>query len=152
MPVQIIAEHCFISCKETHRYPCPKCGEELFYSMLTPGIRDLVRELRNAGFETCDSGDGVTNPELGMEGAMGERHVFMATTLEAMVEDTQRLAEMYPDAWVELSWSPSQDPNIMLLPDGLVIPPGVGIAEEPDKVVLTTAEQALVDLYTDETP
>lgn len=100
------------------------------YSQLTPGIRDFVRELHQHGFATCDSGDGVTNPEAGMEGAMEERHVFMMTTLETMVEETRRLSELYPEAWVELSWSPGQDPNIMILPDGIVLPPGVSSSPE----------------------
>lgn len=32
----------------------------LDYESLNPGIRESVRFLRAAGFETCDSGDGVT--------------------------------------------------------------------------------------------
>lgn len=100
--------------------------ESINYEDLNPGIRDLVREIREVhGLETTDSGDGVTNVALGMEGALEERHVFIVVELDAMVEATEYLAEQYPDAWVELSWSPGQFPNIMILPDGIVIPPGV---------------------------
>ena len=30
------------------------------YDTLNPGIREVVRRLREAGFQTCDSGDGST--------------------------------------------------------------------------------------------
>lgn len=42
-----------------------------------PTMRKLVTWLRAAGFETTDSGDGVTNVEAGMEGALTEPHVFI---------------------------------------------------------------------------
>lgn len=127
--------------------------DEAFYSRLTPGIRDLVKELREARFDTCDSGDGVTNVEMGMEGAQEERHIYMMVTLDNMVEETKRLAKLYPDAWVEMSWCPTQEPILMILPDGLVVPPGVGVREvedETDEVVLTPEEEALVELYREE--
>jgi hypothetical protein len=99
---------------------------KLDYSTLNPGIRDLVKELREVhGLETCDSGDGVTNVEAGMEGALEERHVFILVELDRMIETTKFLSEDYPDAWVECSWSPGQEANIMIFPDGLVLPPGV---------------------------
>ena len=102
---------------------------QIDYNELNPGIRDLVRELREVhNMNTCDSGDGVTNVEMGMEGAQTERHVYMMVDLKHMVAATEILAKNYPDAWVECSWSPGQSPIIMILPDGLVIPPGVGVA------------------------
>lgn len=39
---------------------CNDCEEELDYDKLDPGIRETVRWLRSLGFETVDSGDGVT--------------------------------------------------------------------------------------------
>lgn len=100
--------------------------EEFDYSIINPGIRDLVKELREVhNFDTCDSGDGVINVEAGMEGALEERHVFIITEVDTMVSETLRLSLLYPDAWVECSWSPSQSANIMILPDGIVLPPGV---------------------------
>lgn len=105
--------------------------DDLDYDSLNPGIRDLVRELREVhGFDTCDSGDGVTNVALGMEGAQTERHVYIVVELDAMIEATEYLAEQYPDAWVECSYSPGQCANIVILPDGIVLPPGVGVREE----------------------
>ena len=96
------------------------------YEDLSPGIRDLVRELREVHeLNTTDSGDG-SNFAAGMEGALEERHVFIMVELDEMIEATEWLAETYPDAWVECSYSPGQSPNIMVLPDGIVLPPGVG--------------------------
>jgi hypothetical protein len=34
-----------------------------FYAALDPGIREVVRYLRQHGFATTDSGDGVTKPK-----------------------------------------------------------------------------------------
>lgn len=43
-----------------------------------PGIADLVSTLQAEGFETTDSGDGVTN--IGkFEGALPFKHVFIRT-------------------------------------------------------------------------
>ena len=98
------------------------------YNNLDPGIREFVRELNDAGFVTTDSGDGVSKPEFAR--VLHERHVFIVVELDAMIEATELLAEKYPDAWVECSWSPGQEPNIMILPDGIVLPPGVGVAHE----------------------
>lgn len=44
---------------------------------LTPGIRRTVLLLRSWGYETCDSGDGVTNVAAGMEGARDYPHVVI---------------------------------------------------------------------------
>lgn len=98
------------------------------YNILDPGIREFVRELNTRGFVTTDSGDGVSKPEFAR--VLHERHVFIAIELDAMIEATEFLAETYPDAWVECSYSPGQSPNIMILPDGIVLPPGVGVARE----------------------
>lgn len=39
------------------------CGVN--YDALDPGIREVVRLLRDAGFDTTDSGDGVSKPAVG---------------------------------------------------------------------------------------
>jgi hypothetical protein len=49
--------------------------DDLDYSQLNHGIREVVRLLRSHGFETTDSGDGVTNVAAGMEGALAIPHV-----------------------------------------------------------------------------
>lgn len=66
--------------------PC----EPINYEELSPGVRGIVRALREQGFETCDSGDG-TNLAEGMECAIEEPHVFMTTTREKGIEETERL-------------------------------------------------------------
>lgn len=35
--------------------------DDIDYDALNPGIRETVRWLRSLGFNTCDSGDGVTH-------------------------------------------------------------------------------------------
>lgn len=89
------------------------------YDQISPGVRDLVRELREVhGMETTDSGDG-SNLAAGMECALPERHVFMQTHgAEDMVYCARVLARAYPDARVECSWSPGEPAIIMLWPDG----------------------------------
>lgn len=111
----------------------PTFIEPIDYDIICPGVRDLVKELREVhSMNTTDSGDG-SNHAAGMEGALPERHVFIMIDLEDMIEATKCLAAIYPDAWVEASWSPGQSPNIMIFPDGLVLPDGV--SEAPSEEV-----------------
>lgn len=50
--------------------------DTLNYAELNPGIREVVRWLRqDLAFTTTDSGDGVTNVAAGMEGALPVPHV-----------------------------------------------------------------------------
>jgi len=51
--------------------------KDIDYSTLTPGIRNTVKWLREQGFNTTDSGDGVTNIQAGMEGALDIAHVHI---------------------------------------------------------------------------
>jgi hypothetical protein len=94
------------------------------YEELDPGIRVLVKELNDRGVITSDSGDGVSKPFD--ERVFHERHVVVLTTTDDMRACTQALSDFYPDAWVELSWSPGQVPNILMFPDGVVLPEGCG--------------------------
>lgn len=66
--------------------------KKIDYSELNPGIRETVRFLREYGFETTDSGDGVTNVEAGMEGAVPYPHVHMQISDVNMRRDAHRLA------------------------------------------------------------
>ncbi len=56
-----------------------------------PGIRRVVAWLCLCGFETTDSGDGVTKPAAGDEDAMTEPHVFMVVQPWALSVDADRL-------------------------------------------------------------
>lgn len=58
---------------------------------ITPGIRQLVAWLNSKGFETTDSGDGVTNVEAGMECAMATPNVAIAVSPDVLVSETRRL-------------------------------------------------------------
>lgn len=64
-------------------------GQPIEYDELDPGIREVVRRLRAAGFETCDSGDGKSKPpEEGSE----MPHVIMNCPRENLFSEADRLA------------------------------------------------------------
>lgn len=44
---------------------------------ITPGVREVVRWLREHDFNTTDSGDGLTNVNAGMEGVLRFPHVHI---------------------------------------------------------------------------
>jgi hypothetical protein len=56
-----------------------------------PGIRRVVAWLRERGFKTTDSGDGVAKPAAGDEDALTEPHVFMVTHRDALADAADRL-------------------------------------------------------------
>lgn len=88
------------------------------YSQISEGVRDLVRELREKhGMVTCDSGDG-SNHSVGMDCAIPERHVFMQLPHTEMIEAAAYLAEQYPDAHVDVTWTPGDPAFVLLWPDG----------------------------------
>ena len=87
-------------------------------SEISPGVRDLVASLNDQGFATTDSGDG-SNLAEGMECALPFRHVFGLVPDGVTLEDcAHRLQELYPDARVEVSYSPGEPGIFMLYPDG----------------------------------
>jgi hypothetical protein len=63
---------------------------ELDINDIHPPLRRLVTLLREHGFDTCDSGDGVTNVEMGMEMALDYPHVYIATSADAAVAEARR--------------------------------------------------------------
>lgn len=80
---------------------------------LDPGVRRLVVWLASEGFETCDSGDGVTKPASGYEEAEREPHVYMIVTPTTMVGEAHRLLDLLqdndvdaPDMLIEATYSP----------------------------------------------
>lgn len=99
--------------------------DPLNYDQLNPGVRELVKELReDYGFNTTDSGDG-TNLANGMEGALEERHVYIQVEREDFFKEGTRLQALYPDAYVEASWWPGSGTCMLLLfPDGMTPPEG----------------------------
>ena len=97
--------------------------EPIDYSTVNPGVRTLVRELREEhGLDTCDSGDGVTNAAAGMECTLPYRHVFMQVPFAEMERSAIGLSFTYPEAHIECTWCPGEVRCIiMLLPDGQVL-------------------------------
>lgn len=66
---------------------------------LSPGIANLVRGLKAAGFHTSDSGDG-TNYGEGMECALSYRHVFISLApWQDLTAEAERVRRFL--AWME---------------------------------------------------
>lgn len=81
------------------------------YNQLDPGIRDTVRLLREHGFVTTDSGDGVSKPK---EARIFEvPHVAAEIHPHVIIRETQRLAALLPGWRVECSYAPGE-PAILL--------------------------------------
>lgn len=59
---------------------------------ISPGIREVVRFLREHGFETTDSGDGTSNAGMGC--AIDIPHVHMACEPDALILEAERLATL----------------------------------------------------------
>jgi len=64
-------------------------AEEFNPDALCPGIRRIVLWLRDLGYDTTDSGDGVSNEE--MECAMDIPNVHMACTPQNLLERADEL-------------------------------------------------------------
>ena len=77
------------------------------YETLDPGIRDIVRKVNAAGFETTDSGDGVSKPRDWYDSgeALPFPHVVAMTTPATMVADAHRMQGVLGPGWlVEASY------------------------------------------------
>ena len=63
------------------------------YEVLDPGIREAVSLLRDAGFETTDSGDGVSKPADWFESgeALPFPHVFAVVSKDEMFRQADRM-------------------------------------------------------------
>jgi len=80
-------------------------GPQMNYEELDSGIRDIVRKLREAGFETTDSGDGSKYDTMG--GALAYPHVFIEVPdAGSIIDEAHRAATLLGDDWeVEASYS-----------------------------------------------
>jgi hypothetical protein len=101
------------------------------FNEINPGIVKIVAMLQANGFNTVDSGDGVTNVELELEDALEFPHVFMVVDPDKLVTESQRLydllepaanfnpdVEMIPDqplGTIEVSYSPVDKSCVMAL-------------------------------------
>ena len=74
---------------------------DINYSLLDPGICKVVRWLRERGFDTMDSGDGVSK-KLGIERglAMDIPHVIIKTEPATMAAEADRLAQTLREAGI----------------------------------------------------
>ena len=61
---------------------------------LNPGIREVVAWLRERHFLTTDSGDGVTNVQAGMEGALDCPHVHCVVRSDLLTSEADRLFDL----------------------------------------------------------
>jgi hypothetical protein len=70
------------------------------YEDLNPGIRETVRLLRDNGFATCDSGDGVTRE---FECDIGIPYVHMTIPDKSqLIAEADRLAELLTSRGIRL--------------------------------------------------
>jgi hypothetical protein len=83
------------------------------YEQLDPGVRDLVKRLREAGFETTDSGDGVSKPVE--ERAFDCLHVAAVVRAEDIVPESHRFHAIVGDGWhVEATYFPQSGTTLLL--------------------------------------
>lgn len=86
--------------------------DDMDYSILDPGIRDLVRWCRQMGLETSDSGDGVSKPAEWYERGEAIRipHVVGVGSQREIIRlaiKFHHALKPYPhDKTIEVSWQP----------------------------------------------
>lgn len=82
-----------------------KGRRRLRLDVLDPGIRQTVAWLRENGFETTDSGDGVTKTQKGWptEGVLDFPHVFMVVDESKLEAEARRLRNLL---WARLGRQP----------------------------------------------
>lgn len=93
-------------------------GPEPDYATLDPGVRELVRELRAAGFDTTDSGDG--SKVTWQEGALPFRHVVAQVEPADLIREAHRLQALAGHlgltGWgIEASYSPADGVALLVL-------------------------------------
>ena len=85
---------------------------EIDGASLDPCIRHTVLYLRSLGFDTTDSGDGLS--KRGMEGCLDYPHVAIVTTPRKMFRESFRLKAALGEPWqVEASFSPNDGKCIL---------------------------------------
>jgi len=95
--------------------------EPINYKALDPGVQGLVRLLRSNGFETTDSGDGVSKCEHGR--VLDILHVFMVVAPEKLISQAHYLHEKLDifekcascELIVEASYRPEDGMGILML-------------------------------------
>ncbi len=59
---------------------------------IQPAMQEIVDFINDNGYVTTDSGDGITNVEAGMEGAMPFPHVVVRSSKENLISDADSLS------------------------------------------------------------
>lgn len=98
--------------------------DEINYEELDPGIRAVVKMLRDAGWQTTDSGDGVSKPadwyqpdEQGITQAMNFPHVVCRTDPVRLVEDAKDLLGWLPTWRIEATYCPNDGTALLIAMD-----------------------------------
>lgn len=87
--------------------------EAIDYDSLDSGIRDIVKQLREAGFETTDSGDGVSKPVE--ERAFDCLHVAAVVRATEMIPESRRFYALLGADWhVEATYFPQSETTLLL--------------------------------------
>lgn len=92
-------------------------GERM--SEISKGVAGIVEELNALGYDTADSGDG-SNYADGMPCTLPFRHVFGVFSDEQtdLREHGNRLKDLYPEAYIEISYVPGDVAVFAIYPDG----------------------------------
>jgi hypothetical protein len=83
----------------------PDLPRELYdheVASLDPGIKAMVLYLRERGFVTTDSGDGVSKPD-----GLPFRHIACVTTKASFFRESERLASTLPGWTINASYNPA---------------------------------------------
>lgn len=102
---------------------------DINYAALDPGVRGLVRLLNRHGFETTDSGDGVSKAEAIEAGhALPYPHVFIRAEWPVMMGEADRAQALLGDEWkVEAHYcAVDQSAIISVTPSDDRLPPPPG--------------------------
>lgn len=86
------------------------------YDELDPGIREVVKMLNDHGFETSDSGDGVSKPKEWFESgeAIPFPHVILPVPKEQMIVMAHGVQELLGAGWtVEASYQTHTESAIL---------------------------------------
>ena len=107
----------------------PKTCEPIDYDALNPGIRKLVRRLRETGFETVDSGDGATR---NYECDPGFAYVSITVLPGKLAQEARRLAKWVRGLGFELGqWGEDGQP------EGIVV--DASYFPAPDEAIIQIA-------------
>lgn len=95
---------------------------------VNPGVQRLVGWLRSKGFDTTDSGDGVTNVAAGIEYALDFPHVAIAVNKDRMVQEADALADLLAEhgipihmnhyeerPWIDATYCPGDQTALIFL-------------------------------------